>query len=127
MLKALKREEVPVYHLPGRDWFLCIGPENTDAKNATLGVAVFPEGSAPPGHVHPAEEELIYIVAGHGQLVTPEGTGGLSPGTSVYVPMGLHHATVSEGPGPLELVSVFSPPVVPGSYEAKAQPPKGAP
>ena len=29
----------------------------------------------------------------------------LSPGTSVYVPMGLHHATVSEGPGPLELVS----------------------
>src|ERR1039458_1012484 len=44
MLKALKREEVPVYHLPGRDWFLCIGPENTDAKNATLGVAVFQIG-----------------------------------------------------------------------------------
>ena len=78
MLKALKREEAPVYHLPGRDWFLCIGPENTDAKNATLGVAVFPEGSAPSGHVHPAEEELIYIVAGHGQLVTPGHGGALS-------------------------------------------------
>ena len=121
MLKAIKRAEAPVYHLPGREWFLYIGPENTDAKNATLGVAVFPAGSAPPGHVHPAEEELIYIVAGHGQLVTPEGTVALAPGTAVYVPVGLHHATVSEGPEPLELISVFSPPVVPGSYERKPE------
>lgn len=120
MLKAVKREEAPVYHLPGRDWFLCIGPENTGARNATLGVAVFPVGSAPPGHVHPHEEELIYIVAGRGELVTPEGTVDLAPGTAVYVPAGLHHATVSRGPEPLELISVFSPPVVPGSYERAA-------
>lgn len=117
MLKAVRRSEARVYHLPGRDWFLCIGPENTGAKNATLGVAVFPVGSAPPGHVHAAEEELIYIVSGSGELVTPEGIIQLAPGTSVYVPKGLHHATLSRGPEPLELISVFSPPVVPGSYE----------
>ncbi len=126
MLKAVRREEAPVYHLPGRDWFLCIGPENTDAKNATLGVAVFPVGSAPEGHVHKGEEELIYIVSGHGELVTPEGTVVLAPGTSIYVPVGLHHATVSRGPEPLELISVFSPPVIPGSYEARAETPAEA-
>lgn len=126
MLKAVRREEAPVHHLPGRDWFLCIGPENTAAKNATLGVAVFPPGSAPSGHVHPAEEELIYILSGRGELVTPAGTVELAPGTAIYVPVGLHHSTVSHGPEPLELVSVFSPPVVPGSYEASVEAPEGA-
>ena len=62
-----------------------------------------------------------HLPGGHGQLVTPEGTVELSPGTSVYVPIGLHHATVCNGPEPLELISVFVPPVVPGSYEAQTQ------
>jgi len=120
MLKAVRRDEAEVYHLPGRDWLLCVGPQNTDARGLTLGVAVFPEGSAPPGHVHDAAEEVIYIVSGNGQLVTPGGSVELEPGTSVYIPTGLFHATVSSGPGPLELISAFSPPVVPGSYEQGA-------
>ena len=79
-LKAIQRNQAPVYHLPGRDWFLCVGPENTDAKNITLGVAEFPAGSNPPGHIHPGEEEVVYIISGGGQLVTPEGTAELEPG-----------------------------------------------
>ncbi len=118
MFKRTRRRDAEVYHLPGRDFLLCIGPNNSDAKNIALGVAVFPGGSAPPGHIHPAEEEVIYIVSGHGELVTPEGTAELEPGVTVYIPAGLHHATISRGPEPLELVSVFSPPVIPGSYEA---------
>lgn len=118
MLKRVTRQEAEIYHLPGRDFFLCIGPANSDARNVTLGVAVFPAGSAPPGHVHPAEEEVIHILSGTGRLVTPEGTAELEPGVTVYIPAGLHHATASDGPEPLQLVSVFSPPVIPGSYEA---------
>jgi quercetin dioxygenase-like cupin family protein len=121
MLKRTQRQQAQVFHLPGRDFLLLVGPDNSDAKNVALGVAVFPPGSAPPGHIHPAEEEVIYIVSGSGELVTPEGTAHLEPGTAVHIPPGLHHATVSHGPEPLELVSVFSPPVVPGSYE-KPQP-----
>ena len=117
MLKGVSREEATVYALPGRDYYLCIGAENSDAKNLTVGVALFPEGSAPPGHVHEAQEEVVYVTTGHGQLVTPEGTVELEAGKAVYIPAGLHHATVSTGPGPLELVCTFSPPVVPGSYE----------
>lgn len=117
-LQRVHRDEAPVYSLPGRDWRLCVGPENTAARNLTVGVATFPEGSAPDGHIHDAQEEVVYILAGRGQLVTPESTVDLEPGVSVYIPVGLHHATVSLGPGPLELLSVFSPPVVPGSYEA---------
>jgi len=117
MLKRVPRQQAEVYHLPGRDFFLCIGPANSDAKNLALGLAVFPAGSAPAGHVHPAEEEVIHVVSGRGELVTPEGTAQLEPGTTVFIPPGLHHATVSSGPEALTLVSVFSPPVIPGSYE----------
>jgi mannose-6-phosphate isomerase-like protein (cupin superfamily) len=119
MLKAIRRDEAQVFNLPERDWLLYVGPETTDAQNLTVGWATFPEGAAPPGHVHPTQEEIIYITSGYGALVTPEGTVDLEPGTAVYIPVGLHHATESHGPGPLEMVTSFSPPVVPGSYEKK--------
>mgnify|MGYP001815320609 CR=1 FL=1 len=117
MVKAVRRDEAQVFSLPGREWLLYVGPETTPAKNLTVGWATFPEGSAPEGHVHPTQEEVIYITKGFGELVTPEGTVKLEPGTTVYIPIGLFHATVSSGPGPLEMVTSFSPPVVPGSYE----------
>jgi len=120
MLKSVRREDAEVYDLPGRDFLLLVGPENTGAEGLTLGLAVFPEGSAPPGHVHESAEEVIYVVSGNGKLDTAKGSIELAPGTAVYIPPGLLHATVSQGPGPLELVSVFSPPVVPGSYETGA-------
>jgi mannose-6-phosphate isomerase-like protein (cupin superfamily) len=116
-LKGVSWEEAVQYDLPGRAWHLCVGPENSSAHGLTVGVAVFPEGSAPPGHVHEAQEEVIHVTSGRGKLVTPQGTVELTVGTSVYIPTGLHHATVSEGPGPLQLICSFSPPVVPGSYE----------
>ena len=121
MLKGVRREDAAVYHLPGRDWLLCVGPENTDAEGLTLGVAVFPEGSAPPGHVHDAAEEVIYIVSGHGQLVTPEGTESSSSlARRSTSPSGSSTRRSRTVPGPLELISAFSPPVVPGSYEKAA-------
>ena len=69
MLTRTTRQEADVYHLPGRDFYLYIGPDNSEAKNVALGVAVFAAGAAPPGHIHPAEEEVIYIVSGSGELV----------------------------------------------------------
>jgi quercetin dioxygenase-like cupin family protein len=117
MIKRVTRAEAAVYPLPGRDWFLYIGPQNSPTHNLTVGVAVFPEGSRPTGHVHDTQEETIYITAGHGRLVTPDATADLEPGVAVFIPIGTLHATESDGPGPLELVSVFSPPVEPGSYE----------
>jgi quercetin dioxygenase-like cupin family protein len=116
-LKAVRRSEATVHQLPGRDWFLYIGPENSPARHLTVGVSVFPPGSRPAGHVHEAEEETVYVVSGHGRLVTPEASADLEPGVAVWIPIGTHHATESDGPEPLELVCVFSPPIVPGGYE----------
>jgi quercetin dioxygenase-like cupin family protein len=116
MLKAVRRDEAQLHRLPQRDWYLYVGPE-TGAANLTVGWATFPPGAAPEGHVHPTQEEVIYIITGNGELVTPEGNAKLEPGTVVYIPVGLHHQTVSHGPDPLTMVTSFSPPVIPGSYE----------
>jgi mannose-6-phosphate isomerase-like protein (cupin superfamily) len=121
MLKPIRRDEAQVSHLPGRDWLLYVGPESVGARHLTVGYSIFPPDSAPPGHVHPTQEEVVFCVAGRGELVSPENRVPLEPGVAVYVPVGVHHATVSFGPEPLELVTSFSPPVVPGSWDKNVE------
>jgi oxalate decarboxylase/phosphoglucose isomerase-like protein (cupin superfamily) len=116
-LKAVKKNEAEVFDLPGRSWLHYVGPSMNGAKNITVGFSEFPGGSAPEGHVHPTQEEVIYIISGKGKLVSPENTVELEPGTVVYIPNGTHHQTVNDGTEPLTMVTSFSPPVVPGSYE----------
>ena len=116
-LKAVKKDQAEVFELPGRSWLHYIGPSINGAKNITVGFSEFPAGSAPEGHVHPTQEEVIYIVSGTGKLVSPENTVILGPGTVVYIPIGTHHQTVNDGDETLTMVTSFSPPVVPGSYE----------
>src|SRR3990172_5647016 len=79
MVKAVRREDAQVFPLPGRDWLLYVGPESTDARNLTLGWATFPPGSAPPGHVHPTQEEVVPILSGHAEPVTPPGAQAHPP------------------------------------------------
>jgi quercetin dioxygenase-like cupin family protein len=120
MIKRVARGEAEVVPLPGRDWFSYFGPQNSPARNVSMGVSVYPPGSRPAGHVHPAEEETIYCASGRGRIVTPEATADVERGVVVLVPAGTFHATEADGPEPLELVCLFSPPVIPGSYEKKA-------
>lgn len=121
MIKRVTREEAVRLPLPGRDWYTYITPNNSPAENVSIGVSIFPPGSRPEGHIHPVEEETIYVAAGRGRLVTPDLTAELEPGVSVLIPRGTFHSTESDGPGPLELVCFFSPPVTPGSYEEGSQ------
>jgi quercetin dioxygenase-like cupin family protein len=118
-IKRVARAEAQRLELPGRDWYTYITPRNSPARNVSIGLSVFPAGSRPEGHVHPAEEETIFVISGRGRLVTPEATAELEPGVSVLIPSGIFHATESDGPEPLELVCFFSPPVIPGSYERR--------
>lgn len=120
MIKRVARSEADVVPLPGRDWYTYLGPHNAATQRISIGVSIFPPGSKPPGHVHDVQEETVYVAAGHGRLVTAEATAALEPGVAVHIPVGTFHATEADGPGPLELVCFFSPPVVPGSYEKQA-------
>lgn len=130
MLISSKASTAPVYALPGRSFVLLHGPGPIGAKNLSVGLSVFPAGSAPAGHVHRGEEEIVYVVAGRGRLVADDSEVELEPGVSVYIPPGLRHATVAYEGAQLELVCSFSPPVLPGTYDppaaAPATPAEGA-
>jgi quercetin dioxygenase-like cupin family protein len=117
MLTARARSEAQTLSLPGRTWALLIGPEVAPTERLTMGYAHFPAGSSPEGHTHPTQDEVIYVVAGSGYLRSSDQEIRLEPGTAVLIGPGTEHATVADTDSALELVTIFSPPVVPGAYE----------
>jgi quercetin dioxygenase-like cupin family protein len=117
MFTRVTRAEAAITPLPGRDWFTYVGPLTAPTDRTSMGVSVYPAGSRPEGHVHRAEEETVYCLSGRGRLRCAEGAAELEPGVAVFIPVGLFHSTESDGPEPLELLCLFSPPVLPGSYE----------
>jgi quercetin dioxygenase-like cupin family protein len=106
-----------VYHLPGRDWFYLLGPQNSQAKNLAFGLAEFPAGTLAAAHTHPAEEEIIYILSGTGTILAGEQEIRLEPGAAIFIPPGLAHQIRVDDGAALKLVTLFSPPVVPGAYD----------
>jgi quercetin dioxygenase-like cupin family protein len=117
MLKVIHLSESSVYNLPGRDWFYMIGPSNSDARNLTFGLAEFPPDSDAKAHVHDAQEEIIYILSGQGEFITSDSVHKLKPGIAVYIPPKLEHRISVSGDEPMRLITLFSPPVVPGAYD----------
>ena len=106
-----------VYHLPGRDWFYLLGPQNSQAENLVFGLAEFPAGTLAAAHAHETQEEIIYILSGAGDLTAEGKETRLEPGVAVFIPPSLlHQIRVDEGE-PLKLVTIFSPPVIPGAYD----------
>lgn len=118
MIQRVTREEAEQVPLPGRVWHSYFSPKDGVSSLVSLGVSVFEPGSRPIGHVHPAEEETIYCVSGRGRIVTPDSVADMEPGVVVHVAPGTFHATEADEEG-LELLCLFSPPVVSGSYEHK--------
>jgi quercetin dioxygenase-like cupin family protein len=106
-----------VHHLPGRDWFYLLGPQNSQAKNLAFGLAEFPAGTLAAAHTHPAEEEIIYILSGTGTILAGEQEIRLEPGAAIFIPPGLAHQIRVDDGAALKLVTLFSPPVVPGAYD----------
>ena len=107
-----------LYQLPGRDWQLLLGPQTGESERMTMSIATFPPGSAPPLHVHPNEEEQVYVLSGSGRLMTEHDDVPLSPGVAFRVPVGYWHGAANDGDEDLVLLCMFNPPVVPGSYDA---------
>jgi quercetin dioxygenase-like cupin family protein len=108
-----------VHHLPGRDWYYLLGPQNSGARNLAFGVAEFPAGTLAAPHVHPDEEEIIFILSGRGAILAAGQEIELEHGVAVFIPPALEHQIRADEGEPLRLVTLFSPPVVPGAYDPR--------
>ena len=118
-LEAAHIDDCTVYNLPGRDWFYLVGPQNSDARNLVFGLADFPGGTLAAPHTHETEEEILYTISGKGAIIAGEEEVRFEPGVAVLIPPGVAHQIRADGKETLRVVTVFSPPVVPGAYDAK--------
>jgi mannose-6-phosphate isomerase-like protein (cupin superfamily) len=116
-LEAARIDTCTVYNLPGRDWFYMLGPQNCATENLTFGLARFPGNSLASTHTHDTQEEILYTLSGLGAIIAGEQEVCMEPGTAVFIPPGLAHQIRVDGDEPLTVVTLFSPPVVPGAYD----------
>ena len=114
-------KDVGAISLPGRDWKLLIGPEKGGCKNMVFGVVEFPPDSKPTAHQHEKEEEIIYVLSGSGEMVVGDRSESLEKDKAIFIPPMMDHRVIVKGKDPLLLISIFSPPLTPGSYDRKAR------
>lgn len=116
-LESAHIDNCTIYNLPGRDWYYLLGPQNSGSQNLTFGLADFPGGTLASPHTHDIQEEILYALSGHGAILCEGQEIRFEPGVAVFVPPGLPHQIRADGQETLRVVTVFSPPVVPGAYD----------
>lgn len=118
MRYTIHETEVEAKDLPGRTHRMIIHPGGFGpARRMAMGTADFPARRHAPAHVHPAEEEILYILSGEGEMFFDGRPEPIRPGTCIYVPPGVEHSIRNTGDEVLRIVYVFSPPVEQGSYD----------
>ena len=115
----VREQDIAGLDLPGRNWKKLVSPEDGQCQNMILGLVSFPPGSDPGTHSHANEEEIIYVISGTGETKVGDSVYPLEPGVAVFTEPGVEHGVKNTGGQSLVLISVFSPPVKPGSYDKK--------
>ena len=97
-----------------RSFRVLVGP-HVGCRTMTQFTGVIPTGRAPL-HAHP-HEEVVYILAGSGQLwIDDAAVGALRPGSVVFFPIGIRHTLENTGRDDMKVLGAFSPA---GSPDAK--------
>jgi uncharacterized RmlC-like cupin family protein len=111
-----KRQVVLNGDIPFRqvDWGLTkdlVGPERMGSEMIRLKITEYQPGFTHKLHMHPSQEEVIFVLEGRGITETREDKIEIGPGSVVFVPAGVYHATVNlSTTEPLRAVIVKSPP-----------------
>jgi len=69
---------------------------------AEPGLNTWVPGRNGPPHQHEAKEQIFFVIAGSGTIRVGDETFSVQPRDFIYVPAGVVHQTVANGPGPLQ-------------------------
>ncbi len=111
-----KRQVVLVGDVPYRkvDWGLTknlVGPERMGSEKIKIGITEYQVGCTHKLHMHPAQDEVIFVLEGQGITETNEDKIEIGPGSVVFVPAGVFHATINlSNTESLKAVIIKSPP-----------------
>jgi uncharacterized RmlC-like cupin family protein len=96
------------------DWGLTkdlVGPERMGSEKIRVKITEYQPGFSHKLHVHPTQEEVIFVLEGRGITETREDKIEIGPGSVAFVPAGVYHATTNlSHTEPLRAVIVKSPP-----------------
>jgi uncharacterized protein len=104
----LARSEGPVHNL-GID-FTVKASELTSGAGAAVAEYITRKGEEPPDHVHPAEDEMFYILHGDVAFRCGGQTFHAGAGSFVFLPQGIEHGYDIRSDGDVRLLVVTAPP-----------------
>ena len=101
--------EVPVGKIPGRETRDLINGKTVGAKTISLRITdVLPGEVCTPGHTHTECEEVIFILAGKGDIKIDEQVFPMKVGDAVYLPIGVSHLIRNTGKEVMRMACSFS-------------------
>jgi mannose-6-phosphate isomerase-like protein (cupin superfamily) len=79
-------------------------------KKSQLVLMAIPEGEDIGSEVHPATDQILFIVDGEGKAVVNGKAFEVGENDVVFVPAGARHNLINSGDEELKLFTVYSPP-----------------
>ena len=84
-------------------------PVFTGARHVTVIEVILKPGFGHNFHMHPVQEEVIYVVSGEIEQWLEENKRVLSAGDAVFIAAGVVHASFNEGGEPARLMVTLGP------------------
>jgi len=117
-IKVVSMAQIPPIAIGNDSWSrLVLTAETVGAQKAMLGYSVFAPGTDTPQKVH-TEEELAYVLSGHGEITVGEEVIPYGPGSAIYIPAGVPHGVRNRGSEDVVMVFAFSFPGYPPTTNA---------
>jgi quercetin dioxygenase-like cupin family protein len=82
---------------------------STGAKQITVVDGTFAPGQGHSFHMHPDQEEVMYVVSGEVEQWLEQEKRILGPGDAIFIAAGVVHAVFNTGRGEARVVAVFGP------------------
>ena len=101
--------EAEVEYLPGKTHFWQCKPGMVRDTNLNFVRAHLDPGEAHAFHFHPKMEEILYILSGTAEQWVEKEKRMMKPGDSIYLPVGIVHATFNAGTEKLDFLAILSP------------------
>lgn len=89
-----------------------ISPYTFPGNFVTMGVQVLEPGAVLPEHAHQRNEEMKFIVRGHGRAVIDGVEHRVGPGSLAFTGRWVTHTYVNDGDEDMAILYVFSPPIL---------------
>ena len=105
---ALAKDEGEAFFLLGMLETVKIGRADTDGRYGMLEIVVRP-GDGSPWHVHPEEDEWLYVLDGHITFYVGETRMDLGAGGFAFGPKGVPHTFIGAGDRPARALVGFAP------------------